>query len=58
MHETLKLYIPDNDCECNRILKVCALFVNYDCTMNLKYIIELNLAKKENLQKFNNIISK
>ena len=28
MHETLKLYIPDNDCECNLILKVCALFVN------------------------------
>ena len=28
MHETLKLYIPYNDCECNLILKVCALFVN------------------------------
>ena len=23
MHETLTLYIPDNDCECNLILKVC-----------------------------------
>ena len=25
MHETLQLYIPANDCECNLILKVCAL---------------------------------
>ena len=28
MHETIKLYIPDNDCECNLILKACSLFVN------------------------------
>ena len=28
MHETLTLYIPDNYCECNLILKVCDLFVN------------------------------
>ena len=28
IRETLKLYIPDNDCECNNILKVCAFFVH------------------------------
>ena len=28
MHETIKLYIQYNGCECNLILKVCALFVN------------------------------
>ena len=28
IRETLKLYIPYNDCECNLILKVCVLFVN------------------------------
>ena len=28
MHETLKLYIPDNDCEYSLILKACALFAN------------------------------
>ena len=28
MHETLKSYIADNDCECNLILNMCVLFVN------------------------------
>ena len=28
MHETLKLYIQDNGCECNIIFKVYLLFVN------------------------------
>ena len=38
MHETLKLYIPDNDCEYNLILKVCFLFVN----IRLYYEIKLH----------------
>ena len=38
MHETLKLYIPDNDCESNLILKVCILFVN----IRLYYKIKLH----------------
>ena len=47
MHETLKLYIPDNDCECNLILKVCALFINIRFTMKLNYTIELYLTKNK-----------
>ena len=58
MHETLKLYIPDNDCECNRILKVCALFVNIRLYHEFKIHNRIKFSKKENLQKFNNIISK
>ena len=38
MHEKLKLYIPDDDYECNLILKVCALFVN----IRLHHEIKLN----------------
>ena len=50
MHETLKLYIPD-DCECNLIFKMCALVVNIRFTMKLYYTIELYLTKKQNFQK-------
>ena len=47
MHETLKLYITDNDCECNLILKECALFVNIRLYHEIKYIIELYLTKNK-----------
>ena len=55
MHETLKLYIPDNDCECNLILKVYALFVNIRVYNEIKLHNQIILNKK---QKFKIIIKK
>ena len=55
MHEMLKLYIPDNDCECNLILKVYALFVNIRVYNEIKLHNQIILNKK---QKFKNIIKK
>ena len=52
MHETLKLYIPDNDCECNLIFKVCALFVNIRLYNKIKLHNRIIFNKKQNLQKF------
>ena len=58
MHETLKLYIPDNDCEYNLLLKVCTLFVNIRLYHEIKLHNRIIFNKKQNLQKFKNIISK
>ena len=55
MRETLKWYIPDNDCECNLILKVCALFVNIRFYHEIKLYNRIIFTKKQNLQKFNMI---
>ena len=52
MHETLKLYIPDNDCECNLILKVCALFVNIRLYHAIKLHKRIIFNQKQNLKKF------
>ena len=55
MRETLKWYIPDNDCECNLKLKVCALFVNIRFYHEIKLHNRIIFTKKQNLQKFNMI---
>ena len=46
MHETLKLYIPDNDCECNLILKMCALFVNIRLYHEIKLLKRIIFNQK------------
>ena len=46
MRETLKLYIPDNDCECNLILKVCALFINIRVYHDIKLHNRIIFNKK------------
>ena len=48
-HETLKLYIPDN--EFNLILKVCALFVNIRLYHEIKLHNQIIFNKKQNLPK-------
>ena len=48
MYEKLKLYIQDNSCECNLILKLCALFVNIrlDHEIKLHNRIIVNIKQK------------
>ena len=50
MHETLTFYIPDNYCECNLILKVCALFVNIRLYHEIKLPNRIIFNKKRNLK--------
>ena len=55
IHETLKLC---NDCECNLILKVCALFANKRLYHEIKLHNRIIFNNKQNLRKFKNIFSK
>ena len=59
IRETLKLYIPDNDCECNLILKGCALFVNIRLYHEIKLHNRIIFNNKNKIFKsFKNMNSK
>ena len=47
MNETLKLYIPANDYECNLIVKVCTLFVTIRLYRAIKLHNRIIFEKKK-----------